>query len=114
MKSQLTSVQLPNLPRKIILAIDTPTSGVTLICQLILAFRASKTLGVPRLVQDLENKPVSDGVVATSTARCIARHCRGGGAVGGTKERKARIGEQEGGRQSLVSRKREREEGKVW
>ena len=51
-------------PEEVLLAEDAPVLGEALLGQQALAVRALETLGVPRLVEHLEDELVEDGVAA--------------------------------------------------
>ena len=60
------------LPREVLFAEDLTTSGVALVGELYVAVCALEALGVPRLVQDLQDEPIDNGTVAASTDRDVS------------------------------------------
>lgn len=67
--------------REVLFAEDLTTSGVALVGELYVAVCALEALGVPRLVQDLQDEPIDNGTVAASTDRDVSGTQLGGLSV---------------------------------
>lgn len=65
--TQLESLD-PFSPEEVILTVQLPLSGKTLLGQSALAVAALDALDVPRPVQNFEQKPVDDRLLAAGTA----------------------------------------------